>query len=150
MQNHDRNHTSRWHVLGLQKNWDAQAAGLAAGLFQRKKDRFGNFIAPSVEALCELVKGQLTRQSVDVILQTCMSENGITVGPGASALIERALDGANGLVDISVKLDRPQTSLTPRALQRAPVSSGPQTTPGQAKVVVKTITPLPKVTIETL
>ncbi|MEL7429644.1 MAG: hydantoinase/oxoprolinase family protein [Pseudomonadota bacterium] len=99
------------HVLGLQANWNGEAARKAVQLFYRSRDRFGNFIAPDANALCQRIKDQLTRQSADVIIQTCMSENGIQMGPGANALIDRTLSQKPGFVKLSLSLDRPLVGL---------------------------------------
>ncbi|MEM9279145.1 MAG: hydantoinase/oxoprolinase family protein, partial [Pseudomonadota bacterium] len=99
------------HVLGLQNNWNADAAKLAAGIFCRMKDRFGQPIAASAETLSLTVKDQLTIQSCDVILKTCSTEDGINIGPGASELISRALSRVSGFVKFNVSLDRPLVGL---------------------------------------
>jgi len=94
------------HVLGLQNNWNNEAATKAIRVFLKQKDRFGNPVSGSKESLCTQIKDQLTRQSAEVIIQTCMSENDIQIGPGASALIDRALDGKPGFVKLNLSLDR--------------------------------------------
>ena len=94
------------HVLELQNNWNAEAAILGAKIFARSKDRYGQPIAKNAEELCHLVKDQLTTQSCDVILRTCMSEDRIPVGPGAVELIARALQRKPGIVRFSIDLDR--------------------------------------------
>ncbi|MEM7215212.1 MAG: hydantoinase/oxoprolinase family protein [Pseudomonadota bacterium] len=99
------------HVLGLQDNWNADAARAAAQVFSRMKDRYGQVVANSPESLCSRVKDQLTTQSCDVILKTCSAEDGIEIGPGASELIARALSRASGFVKIGISLDRPLVGL---------------------------------------
>lgn len=94
------------HCLGLQDNWDSEAAQKLVEILLKQKDRFGNRIAVSVEDLCRKVKEQLTRQSADVILATCMAESGVAVGPGAQSLINSALNGQEGFVRLSLSLDR--------------------------------------------
>ena len=99
------------HVLGLQNNWQAEAAHAGAQLLLRQKDRFGNPIARSVEDLATRIKDQLTRQSGDYILQTCMAENEMEIGPGARTLMDRALDREAGFVKLTLSLDRPLVGL---------------------------------------
>lgn len=99
------------HVLGLQDNWDGETAQLAASIYARMKDRFGRIIATTAEELSENIKNQLTNQSCDVILKTCSSEDGVDIGPGASALIARALAKTSGFVKFNVSLDRPLVGL---------------------------------------
>ncbi len=94
------------HVLGLQNNWNAEAAGLAASILCRVRDRFAQPIAGEGDELCMNIKEQLTAQSCDVILQTCMAEDGIKLGEGAKELIARSLEKQSGLVNFSLKLDR--------------------------------------------
>lgn len=99
------------HVLNLQSNWDVDAAKLGASVLCRMRDRFAQTIASSPEELCSNIKQQLTIQSSDVILQTCMAEDGVTLGAGASELIARSLNKQGGFVDFSIKLDRPLVGL---------------------------------------
>ncbi|MEO0327260.1 MAG: hydantoinase/oxoprolinase family protein [Pseudomonadota bacterium] len=99
------------HVLGLQDNWNATAALEAVNVFCRVKDKMGQPIAETAEALAYKVKNQLTLQSSDCILDTCMSEQGTSIGPGAKELIARALYGQKGFVQFSLSLDRPLVGL---------------------------------------
>ncbi len=94
------------HVLGFQNNWDAGAAELAAGVLCRVRDRFAQAIANNSEELCQNIKQQLTTQSSNVILQTCMAEDGVKIGEGAADLIARSLDRQGGFVNFSLSLDR--------------------------------------------
>ena len=94
------------HVLGLQNNWHKEAAQLAAGILCRVRDRLAQPIASSADEFCENIKQQLTNQSCDVILKTCMAEDNVTVGTGAEALITRALARRSGFVNFSLSLDR--------------------------------------------
>ncbi len=99
------------HVLGLQSNWDSNAAQLAAETFCRMRDRRGTPIASSPQTLCEKIKDQLTLQSCNAILGTCMAEDGVPVGPGASVLLDRALKKEGSLVRFNLTLDRPLVGL---------------------------------------
>ncbi|MGI9350898.1 MAG: hydantoinase/oxoprolinase N-terminal domain-containing protein [Rhizobiaceae bacterium] len=94
------------HVLELQDNWNGDAALFGAQIFARSKDRYGRPVAKNAQELCHLVKDQLTKQSCDVILRTCMSEDKIPVGPGAVELISRALQRKSGIVRFAIDLDR--------------------------------------------
>ena len=99
------------HVLGFQDNWNADAAKLAASILCRVRDRFAQAIATGSEELCHNIKQQLTTQSCNVILQTCMAEDGVAIGPGAADLIARSLDRKSGFVNFSLSLDRPLVGL---------------------------------------
>jgi N-methylhydantoinase A/oxoprolinase/acetone carboxylase beta subunit len=100
------------HVLGGQANWNAQAARLGAELFARRKDGRGNPIEPDAEAISARVLRALTRRSAEVILETAFAEDGLE-GPEtvAHALVQRAVDGWNGIATLSVSLDRPVIGL---------------------------------------
>ncbi len=99
------------HMLGLQNNWNGEAAILGASILCRVRDRFAQPVANSAEELCKNIKQQLTVQSSAVILKTCMTEDGVTIGPGAAELITRSLDKERGFVNFSLGLDRPLVGL---------------------------------------
>ena len=100
------------HVLGRQTNWDATAARLGAELFARKRDGRGQSIAPSPEAIAERVLTTLTRVSAEVILETAFAEDGLDgAATVAHALVQRAVDGHDGIARLSVALDRPVIGL---------------------------------------
>lgn len=100
------------HVLGRQTNWDAKAAWLGAELFARKRDGRGHAIAPSPEAIAERVLITLTRVSAEVILETAFAEDGLDgAATVAHELVQRAVDGYDGIARLSVALDRPVIGL---------------------------------------
>ncbi|RCS23767.1 hydantoinase/oxoprolinase family protein [Phyllobacterium salinisoli] len=96
------------HVLGLQHNWDADAARLGAALFIRRKDSIGRPLAETPEALAQQVHAALIRRSCEVILETAFAEDGLD-GPQTvkSPLIERALSGKSGIAGVRIAIDRP-------------------------------------------
>ena len=99
-------------MLGKQSNWNAAAARLGAELFARKRDGRGQPIAPSAEAIAERVLVALTRQSAEVILETAFAEDGLDgAATVAHALVQRAVDGHDGIARLSVALDRPVIGL---------------------------------------
>jgi hypothetical protein len=99
-------------VLGLQANWDADAARLGAELFARRRDGAGNPIEPDAEAVSRRVLAALTRRSAEVILETAFAEDGLE-GPEtvAHSLVQRAVDSRPGIARLSVALDRPVIGL---------------------------------------
>ncbi|RRI01789.1 hydantoinase/oxoprolinase family protein [Mesorhizobium tamadayense] len=100
------------HVLGRQANWNAASARLGAELFARKRDGRGQFIASSPEALAERILVSLTRYSAEVILETAFAEDGLDgAATVAHALVQRAVDGSNGIARLTVALDRPVVGL---------------------------------------
>ena len=94
------------HVLDLQHNWNLEAAQIAAELFARQRNRFGNRIADGAMAISARVKNQLTRQSADFILETCMREDGLELGTAEKKLIERSLDNEKSFAKLDISLDR--------------------------------------------
>lgn len=100
------------HTLGRQANWDAPAARMGAELFARKRDGRGQPIAPTPEAIAERVLAALTRTSAEVILETAFAEDGLDgAATVAHALVQRAVDGEQGIARLSVALDRPVIGL---------------------------------------
>jgi N-methylhydantoinase A/oxoprolinase/acetone carboxylase beta subunit len=100
------------HTLGRQANWDTVSARLGAELFARRRDGRGQPIAETPEALSERVLVAVTRLSAEVILETAFAEDGLDgAATVAHALVQRAVDGRDGIARFSVALDRPVIGL---------------------------------------
>ncbi|MCY6382921.1 hydantoinase/oxoprolinase family protein [Hoeflea prorocentri] len=100
------------HVLGRQDNWNGEAARLGAGLLARRKNGAGKAIAQDAEDLAEQTIARLTRQSCEVILTTCLADDGETqIDAARSRSVGRALDRAHGVVKFALTLDRPLIGL---------------------------------------
>jgi N-methylhydantoinase A/oxoprolinase/acetone carboxylase beta subunit len=99
------------HVLGRQNQWNATAARLGAELAARVKDGSGKPIAASAEALSEMIVARLTRQSAEVILASCLAEDGAAIDPSVSLAVDRALKREPGIVAFALSLDRPLVGL---------------------------------------
>jgi N-methylhydantoinase A/oxoprolinase/acetone carboxylase beta subunit len=99
------------HVLGRQDQWNATAARLGAELAARVKDGSGKPIAASAQALSEMIVARLTRQSAEVILASCLAEDGAAIDPAVSLAVDRALKREPGIVAFSLSLDRPLVGL---------------------------------------
>jgi N-methylhydantoinase A/oxoprolinase/acetone carboxylase beta subunit len=100
------------HTLEKQSNWHALAARLGAELFARKRDGRGQPIAASPEALSERVLAALTRWSAEAILETAFAEDGLDgAATVAHALVQRSVDGHEGIARLTVALDRPVIGL---------------------------------------
>jgi N-methylhydantoinase A/oxoprolinase/acetone carboxylase beta subunit len=99
------------HVLGRQDQWNAKAARLGAELAARVKDGSGKPIAASAEALSDMIFARLTRQSAEVILASCLAEDGAAIDPAVSLAVDRALKREPGIVAFSLSLDRPLVGL---------------------------------------
>lgn len=100
------------HTLGRQANWNGQTARLGAELFARRRDGRGQPIAATPEAISERVLAALTRFSAEVILETAFAEDGLDgAATVAHALVQRAVDGHEGIARLTVALDRPVIGL---------------------------------------
>ena len=100
------------HVLGRFTHWDRDAALLGAKLFARKKDGYGNPLAPDTETISARVADRLVRLSAERVLETALCEDGLDGATlAASALAQRALDRETGIGRISLRLDRPVIAL---------------------------------------
>lgn len=100
------------HVLGLQNNWNAEAARYGAILYARRKDGAGRPFCDTPEEVARRTYDALIRQSSEVVLETIFAEDGLegqeTV---ASALVQRALSGRSGIAGIKLRIDRPLVGL---------------------------------------
>jgi N-methylhydantoinase A/oxoprolinase/acetone carboxylase beta subunit len=100
------------HALGRQNQWNVEAAQLGLALGCRIKDGSARPIASTVEELAEKIVDRLTRQSAEVILAACLSEDGVgDLDPAKSKAIDRALQRQPGIVRFAVALDRPLVGL---------------------------------------
>jgi N-methylhydantoinase A/oxoprolinase/acetone carboxylase beta subunit len=95
------------HVAGRQSNWNAEAAWLGATLFARRRNGRGQAVAPDGPAISERVLEAVRRRSAEVILESAFAEDGLD-GPAtvAHALVQRAVDGHEGVARLTVALDR--------------------------------------------
>lgn len=100
------------HVLGLQNNWNAEAARYGAILYARRKDGAGRPFCDTPEEVSRRTYDALVRRSSEVVLETVFAEDGLegqeTV---ASALVQRALSGVGGIAGIKLHIDRPLIGL---------------------------------------
>ena len=100
------------HVLAVQSTWNQQAARLGGALLARRRDSRGNPVAPDGHALSERVLEAMARRSAEVILETAFAEDGLDgAAVVAGDLIQRGLDGRDGIARLSVSLDRPAIGL---------------------------------------
>lgn len=100
------------HVLGLQNNWNAEAARHGAILYARRKDGAGRPFCDTPEEVSRRTYDALIRRSSEVVLETVFAEDGLE-GPEtvASALVQRALSDAAGIAGVKLQIDRPLVGL---------------------------------------
>lgn len=100
------------HVLGVQDNWNREAAALGATLFARRRNASGEAIAPDAEEISRRVLASVTRRSAETILETAFSEDGFDgAATVAHGLVQRALDDQPGIAGLAIRLDRPVIGL---------------------------------------
>jgi N-methylhydantoinase A/oxoprolinase/acetone carboxylase beta subunit len=96
------------HVLGRFTHWNGDAARKGASLFARRKDGYGNPLAPDPETISSRVVDRLIRLSAERVLETALCEDGLDGAATAlSPLAQRALDRKPGIAQIALSLDRP-------------------------------------------
>jgi N-methylhydantoinase A/oxoprolinase/acetone carboxylase beta subunit len=100
------------HVLGLQDNWNVEAARYGAILYARRKDGAGRPLCDTPEEVSHRTYDALIRRSSEVVLETVFAEDGLE-GPEtvASPLVQRALSGDNGIAGARLDIDRPVIGL---------------------------------------
>lgn len=100
------------HVLGLQGNWNAEAARYGAILYARRKDGSGRPLCDTPEEVAHRTYDALIRRSSEVVLETVFAEDGLE-GPEtvASPLIQRALSRETGIAGARLNIDRPVIGL---------------------------------------
>lgn len=100
------------HVIGLQNNWNAEAARYGAILYARRKDGAGRPFCDTPEEVSRRTYDALIRRSSEVVLETVFAEDGLegqeTV---ASTLVQRTLSSKSGIAGIKLQIDRPLVGL---------------------------------------
>ena len=103
--------TDASHVLGTQTTHPPDLAVLAADLFARRRDRYGNPIAPDAEALSSAVVDALARRSAEALLAAALVRDGLPADAVSSDLVAAALDGAAETARLDVGLAVPLIGL---------------------------------------
>ena len=104
------------HVLGRVDAWDAQASGKALTLFARRRTGAGERLAADAEAMSKMIVDQLTRQTVDCLLQAAFAEDGREWAHSVEGLAKHeitmaGLDQHRGVVQVDVRLGVPVIGL---------------------------------------
>ncbi len=99
------------HALGLQSDWNAEAARLGALLLARQRTGAGKAWAASPEEACERALARLRRLSAEAVLETCFAEDGLPAGLSLTPLAAAALDGRSGLARTAIRVTRPLVGL---------------------------------------
>jgi N-methylhydantoinase A/oxoprolinase/acetone carboxylase beta subunit len=108
--------TDAAHVLGLQADFDAEAACKALALFARRRTGTGERLAESPEVLAQAILDRLTQQTALALLETAFAEDGSRTWHDAAALARHpltlaGLEGHQGLVRTTLSLGVPVVAL---------------------------------------
>lgn len=103
--------TDASHVLGIQATHDPELAAQAAELFAQRRDRYGNPIAPSAEALARATVDALARRSAEALLEAALVRDGLPADAVSSALVEAAFDATATTARVDVGLAVPVIGL---------------------------------------
>lgn len=103
--------TDASHVLGIQATHDPALAVQAAELFAQRRDRYGNPIAPSAEALARATVDALARRSAEALLEAALVRDGLPADAVSSALVEAAFDATASTARVDVGLAVPLIGL---------------------------------------
>ena len=96
------------HVLGWHDAWDAEAALKAATLFARQRGSAGKPLAADGEAASRIVADSLIRISAERLLDVALGEDGLaTERPSLHPVLQRALQGRQGLAEVTARLTLP-------------------------------------------
>ncbi len=103
--------TDACHVLGLQSHHGRHVAVLAAELFARRRDRFGNAIAATPEEISAVVVSTVERALTEAVLAAGMARDGLPEGTVASPAVEAALNRSTRTVSLTAGLAVPLVGL---------------------------------------
>ena len=105
------------HVLGRLEAWDGDAAAKALTLFARRRNARGDRIGDSAAVMAQAIVDQLTRQTVDALLESAFAEDRRDwMGRTPEALAQNpltlaGLDQHRGIIHASLSLGVPVIGL---------------------------------------
>jgi N-methylhydantoinase A/oxoprolinase/acetone carboxylase beta subunit len=103
--------TDASHVLGIQSNYDAEAARKAAELFARNRDRMGRAIAPDAHTVADLTIRTLVRRSAEAVLAAAFVDDGMPADTVHQPVVQAVLDRRLEVVRMAVGLSAPLVGL---------------------------------------
>ena len=100
------------HVLGMHDGWNADAALAGVSLFAEQLDSRGVAIAPDAESMSRAIVDALVERSAEALLDVACDHDGHGFADlGRHLLRAASRSGGGGLVDFSVRLERPVIGL---------------------------------------
>ena len=103
--------TDAAHVIGLQSTYDADAAGKAAELFARNRDRLGKALAADGATIAQLTIDTLVRRSAEAVLAAAFVHDGLPADTVRQPVVQAALDRRFSAVQGSFGLSSPLVGL---------------------------------------
>ncbi|MCE9621534.1 MAG: hydantoinase/oxoprolinase family protein [Actinomycetia bacterium] len=103
--------TDAAHVLGMQAMYDSVAAGKAAELFARRRDRLGKPIAVDAAAIAQTVIDTLVRRSAEAVLAAAFVHDGLPPETVEQKVVQVALNRGFGVANATVGLQLPLIGL---------------------------------------
>ena len=103
--------TDASHVLGDQATHDPEIARMAAAVFARRRDRYGNDIAETPEEISSAVVETLVRRSAEALLAAALDRDGLDDSLAGSPLVAAALDRTARSARIDIGLGAPLVGL---------------------------------------
>lgn len=98
------------HALGLATAWDPEAARLALHCLARRRTGNGEVLAPTPEALAQMIIDQLTDQTMHALLEVAFEEENGPFDDSPSVLarhtlLQAGLSGHDGILALSARLN---------------------------------------------
>ena len=99
------------HVLGARGSGMRRPRGWAPNLPRAPRTDRASRSLRRPRNCRSMIVARLTRQSAEVILSSCLAEDGAAIDPAVSLAVDRALKREPGIVGFSLSLDRPLVGL---------------------------------------
>lgn len=115
--------TDAAHVLGHLDGAQARAAELACAVFARKKDRYGEPIAPDAATMAQVIVDTVVRRTAEVLLEAALAHDGLPVEAVHSELVSAALTGHAGAARVDIGVNRPVVALGASAATYYPAAA---------------------------
>lgn len=115
--------TDAAHALGRLTGLDERAAQLACGVFARKRDRYGDAIAPDAMSMASKIVDAVVQRTARVLLEAALIHDGLPGETVEHPLVAASLDGHQGAARIDVGLTRPVVALGAGAASYYPAAA---------------------------
>ncbi len=103
--------TDAAHVLGHQNDFDREAARLGCAVLARRKDRYGEPIAATADAMAQHVLDAVANRTAEALLEAAFAHDGIAATPATDPLVAAALGGSGRATRLDIGLAHPVIAL---------------------------------------